>query len=194
MRTLIIITFLGIQLHSAAQDSSTNFLKVTYLGGQITHPGIKMAYGKTSLRSKKIKVKKSGKEKHKSRHWIGSINAAAQVHFKYRTAVLVYPALDYRVQNDDSGWFRQLGLGLGYQRSFQKDVYRVENDRAEKVWLGGDHQGCMLISTSIGRDLSISREQRVAWSFGPVLSLFGPGFGGLTSYLFIEAGVSVKLK
>lgn len=193
MRTLIVVIFLGIQPWLFAQDSSATFLSITYLGGQITHPGLKLGYGQTLREREKVKVKRSGKEKHKSRHWIGSANVAAQVHYKYRTAVLIYPEMIYRTRNDDSGWFKQVGVGIGYQRSFQKDVYRVENEQARKVWLGGNNQGCMMISVSLGRDLSITRERQVLWTLGPTINLLGPGFNGITSYLFFEAGISLKL-
>ena len=145
MRIALLGLFIAWQVALCAQEAKQGIVSLTYFGGQLTHPGMKVAWGKCFSNGSKVKTRRSGKEKAKSRRWIGSLNAAAQIHYKYRTAVLLYPEIMRRYQNENTGWYKQFGLGLGYQRSFQKDVYRVDNGEAARVTLAGDHQAVMIL-------------------------------------------------
>lgn len=172
---------------------STHFLQAqterysaSYLGGYISHPGLKLSYD----RPFKVQAKTTRKGKEIQSEWMYGASLGSYFHRRNHSSVQLLPHLGF-LHTRASGFQFGASLGAGYQRTFIANSYQVsETNEVEKNLFSGQHLFAINPAIHIGKQL---KDSPLSWFIKPQLLLSAPYFEGMNTYLLVEAGLSYSL-
>lgn len=189
MKMTIWAWLLLLPLWGWSQDQGPR-LRIAYLGGQITHPGITLGidqvlFSKDQERSNGATVRKE---------WRYGLDLGVYYHQDLHTGIFITPQLEWlRTGNRGGQW--GFGLAAGYLRTFIPRVYEVDDaGNVSKRSLAGTDHGILMPHLRFGKDLSWKKKLPLEWYLQTNLMLQYPYFGGVNKYFLLEAGLNYHLK
>lgn len=193
MRVLFVLIFALTAANCLAQLRSPESVSVSYYGEMITHPGLKMSANYSIKDWEKDKRTKKGAQKIISKNLIVSPALGFYYHRRYQTGLFVIPEAKYKRQNE-KGAFYELGIGLGYLRTFIPNTYEVNESADINKTAAGHNYFATNYFVSFGKDLSIKRNLPLAYFIRPQFMYAIPNFPKGTGYFALELGVTYRLK
>jgi hypothetical protein len=158
-----------------AQDVS-----VSYFGDQLVHPGLKVGVEYPLL-------SRTSRLRSMERSLYVAPNLGVTWHPEHHTAAFVNGELGYR-RTRESGWKRELILGLGAMRSNNASpTYTPDGDR---VLLDGHTYVMPSVAVGFGRDLTDKRDLPLAWHVRPTLYMQAPYNTSIVPSLALETGIT----
>lgn len=199
-RTAVVLAFLfatalfATKQAQAQKPSTTGFpISISYYGDFYAHPGIKIGTEKLLL-SKTNEKQKRKVLKMKTRSLLVTGFVRAYTHPGNHRALGLGSELVYR-KTKSSGWKKEVLLGAGYQRRFNKGTtYTTDaTGGVRNVPLASRGYFQPSLSFGIGKDLSVTMKAPFAWHLRTGFHLLAPFNSGTVMGLNAEAGIIYKL-
>ncbi|MFB6319645.1 hypothetical protein [Saccharicrinis sp. FJH54] len=193
MRILSLLAFTLMVSNCLAQFKNIESVSISYYGEMITHPGIKV--------SPDFNFKEWVKTRHTKNDSSKTINKSLQVsptfgffyHKRYQTGLFFIPEAKFKRQNHKGGFY-ELGLGLGYLRTFIPNTYEVNGSGDVSKTIVGHNYFTSNYFVSFGKDLSLRKNIPFEYFIKPQFLYTVPNFPNGTGYFAIELGIRYSLK
>lgn len=183
--TILIFTTLSLMIMPTCQ-AQTPKVTVSYLGGYISNPGLKVGYTKPF----KTNISTNKKNRAIQTEWSYGASVGTYVHRRNHTSVQLIPEVAY-THTRGKGFQLGASFGAGFQRTFIPKSYQVnEVNEIERNRFAGQNLFAINPAIRLGKQV---KDKPVAWFIKPQVMFSAPYFGGMNTYALIEAGVSYSL-
>lgn len=194
MRLLVTILFVFAFTDLFSQKDKLSSISYSYFGEMITHPGFKLGVNYQLKHWEKDQgTKKTGETQPISKSILIGPTIGFFYHKRYQTGLFIMPEVKYKRQNQQ-GRFYELGVGLGYLRTFIPNTYEVNENGEVRATSAGHHYFATSYFVSFGKDLSVTKNIPVAYFIKPQFLYAVPNFPKGTGYFAFEIGMNYKLK
>ncbi|WP_421918960.1 hypothetical protein [Marinifilum sp.] len=193
MKALLLFIFWLVASNCVAQFKNLESISVSYLGEMITHPGIKVSADFNMKEWDKTKNSHRGSSKTITKSLLFSPALGSFYHRRYQTGVFFMPEAKLKRKNP-KGKFYEIGVGLGYLRTFIPNTYKVNDAGEVSKTLAGHNYFATNYSISFGKDLSVKKNLLVAYFIKPQFIYAVPNFPNGTGYFALEIGIKYSLK
>jgi len=157
---IICLIFFGLVNLNAQElnSQSSHIFSAAYFGETFAHPGFSFSYNKSLKTWKKVKTKKSGKEKIRVFNLSWSNKYSFYHHDRNHNGNILATGLDFSYTKK-KGWFYQFGLFTGSNlRYFNEDVFIVnENNQVEKISFANNLVFIYGLKTAFGKNIRFKK-------------------------------------
>lgn len=166
-------------------------ISISYFGEMITHPGVKVGFNyplKVWTRHKAKKSEKKNEDVYVSKSFTLSGSVGSGYHKRYQSTYFALLEPKHKIANR-KGFFMEVGLGVGYMRTFTPSVY-FENADIKKKYFFNDYF-ISSVSLAAGKNY---RDFPIGWFVKPQFIYAIPNFPSGVGYFALELGASYRLK
>lgn len=193
MRILSLFVFTLIVSNCLAQFKNLESVSISYYGEMIIHPGVKICADYNLKEWDKTKITKKDSSKTINKSLLISPAFGFFYHKRYQTGLSIIPECKYKKRNKKGGFY-ELGIGLGYFRSFIPNTYEVNSSGEVNKTIAGHNYFASNYFVSFGKDLSVKKNLPIAYFIKPQFIYTVPNFPSGTGYFALELGISYSLK
>tara|TARA_R110002050_G_scaffold6037_1_gene25783 strand:- start:1362 stop:1895 length:534 start_codon:yes stop_codon:yes gene_type:complete len=175
-----------------AQFKTIESINFSYYGEMITHPGLKISADFNITEWDKIKSTNKDSSKTINKNILISPALGFFCHRRYQTGLFFIPEIKYKRQNP-KGRFYEVGIGLGYLRTFIPNTYEVNSSGEVNKTNAGYNYFATNHFISFGKDLSIKKDLDLAYFIKPQFMYVVPNFPNGIGYFALELGIKYIL-
>ena len=192
MRILSLLVFSLIFSNCMAQLKTIESSNFSYYGEMITHTGMKISADFNIREWDKIKSSKHDSSKTINKSLLISPALGFFYHRRNQTGLFFIPEVKYKRQNPKGGFY-EVGIGIGYLRTFIPNTYEVNRSGEVNKTVAGHNYFATNYFISFGKDLNIKKNLPIAYFLKPQFMYAVPNFPNGIGYFVLELGIKYTL-